>query len=75
MAQYSNTFLPSLNADLSNLGTCTKNSALTVEACATQKWQQVFAGFVPSNSAESRLANMADIVAEFTQAGGAPILD
>ena len=75
MAQYSNTLLPSLNADLSNLGTCTKNSALTVEARATQKWQQVFASFVHPNNAESRLANMADIVAEFTQAGGAQILD
>ena len=75
MAQYSTAFLPSFNADLSNFGTWSKNGALTAEERATKKWQQVIADFVPPAGAEGRLANIANMVAEFTQAGGAPILD
>lgn len=75
MAQYSSAFLPSLNADLSNFGTWSKNGALTAEERATKKWQQVIADFVPPAGTEGRLSNIANMVAEFTQAGGAPILD
>jgi len=40
-----------------------------------KKWQQVIVDFVPPAEAEGRLSNIANMVAEFTQAGGAPILD
>ena len=75
LSHYSTAFLEPVNADLSNFGTWQKNGALTAEARATAKWQALLHSYIPPAGAEERLSRMEGMIAAFTQAGGAPIVE
>ena len=72
---YSTAFLEPINADLSNFGTWQKNGALTAEARATAKWQAILHDFTAPPGAQERVGRVEAMIARFTQAGGAPILE
>ena len=72
---YSTAFLEPINADLSNFGTWQKNGALTAEARATAKWQAILHDFTAPPGAQERVGRVEAMMARFTQAGGAPILE
>lgn len=75
MARYSTAFLEPLNADLSNFGNWTKSGAMTAEARATAKWQAICENHVPPAGSDARLGRIEHMIADMTQAGGAPILE
>jgi trimethylamine--corrinoid protein Co-methyltransferase len=75
LKHYSTAFLEPVNADLTNFGTWQKNGALTAEARATAKWQAILHDFTAPPGAEERMGRMEAMIAKFTQAGGAPIVE